>query len=156
MSTDPGSAWVEFDAVLMPLAWGRSVYTVVELPAHLVRQAQQRGTHRLEGVVEDALVNVGIARADVTPNAFFYVGKPLQRRLDMQPGDLVRCRLRPVDPDVVPIANDVTAALVAADAEAAFLATPAPRRRQLLVRIDAAATAATRAKRIEAMLAQLR
>ncbi|RJK96007.1 YdeI/OmpD-associated family protein [Vallicoccus soli] len=151
-----GGGWAGFDAVLAPLAWGRSVYTVVRLPGDLVEAARREGTHRLEGHVEAQPVNVGIARADVLPGAFFYVGRPLLRRLEARPGDLVRCRLRPVDPDVVPVPEDVREALAAAGAGAALAALPAARQRRLLVPVESAATGATRARRIEALVRELR
>jgi hypothetical protein len=148
-----GTRWTTFDAVLAPLEWGRSVYTVVVLPEALVAEARAAGTHRFDGWVDDVAINVGIARADVMPDAFFYAGKPLQRRLGLRPGDAVRCRLRPVDPDVVPIPSDVAAELSAAPgAEAAFAALPAPQRRQLLVPVESAATAPTRARRIQELV----
>jgi Bacteriocin-protection, YdeI or OmpD-Associated len=148
--------WTEFDAVLARLEWGRSGYTVVALPAALVTQARDDGTHRLDGWVDDVPVNVGIARADVLPDAFFYAGRPLQRRLGLRPGAAVRCRLRPVDPEVVPIADDVAAALATAPAAAAaFDARTASQRRQLLQPVESAATDPTRARRIDALVAAL-
>ena len=152
----PGTRWTTFDAVLAPLEWGRNVYTVVVVPEGLVGEAREEGTRRLEGWVDDVRVNVGIARTDVMPDAFFYAGKPLRRSLGLRPGDGVRCRLRPVDPDLVPVPDDVAAALAAAPtAEAAFAARSAPQRRQLLVPVENAATAATRARRIHALVLDL-
>lgn len=142
--------------MLAPLEWGRSVYTVVVLPEALVARARAEGTHRLEGSVDDVAVNVGIARTDVMPDAFFYAGKPLQRRLGLRPGDAVRCRLRPVDPDLVPVPDDVADALAATpSAEAAFAARTPPQRRQLLVPVEGAATAPTRARRIQELVRSL-
>lgn len=151
-----GTTWTTFDAVLAPLEWGRNVYTVVVVPEALVERARAEGTRRLDGWVDDVEVNVGIARADVMPDAFFYAGRPLQRRLGLRPGDAVRCRLRPVDPDVVPIPDDVATALAAVpSAEAAFAARTAPQRRQLLVPVESAATAPTRARRIQELVRSL-
>ncbi len=156
MTPQRDGEWTEFDAVLAPLAWGRNVYTVITLPPELVAGARREGTHRLEGYVEDQPVNVGIARSDVLPDAFFYVGKPLLRRLRSRPGDAVRCRLRPVDPDVVPVPDDVRQALADAGAEAAMAVIPPPQRRRLLMPVESAVTDATRARRIEALLRTLR
>jgi hypothetical protein len=151
----PDDSWTEFDAVLAPLEWGRSVYTVVVLPDELVDRAKAEGTHRLAGTVEDVEVNVGIARADITPDAFFYAGKSLQRRLGLRPGDPVRCRLRPVDADVVLVPDDVTTALRESGLDAAFEARTPAQRRQLVMPVDQAATPATRARRVEALLREL-
>lgn len=156
MSQGPEGAWTQFDAVLAPLAWGRNVYVVIELPPELVERAQHEATHRLEGFVDAEPVNVGVVRADVVPGAFFYAGKPLRRRLGSRPGDVVRCRLRPVDPDVVPVPDDVREALAASGAEIAMSVLPPPTRRRLLMPIEAAATDSTRAARIDALVRQLR
>ena len=152
MSRDLAAEWAEFDTALFPMEWGRSVYTVIRLPRDLADRAGEAGTHRLEGYIEDEPVNVGIARANVMSDAFIYVGKSLRRRLGSRSGDVVRCRLRPVDPDVVPVPDDVGAALAAAGADQAFLALPAPQRRRLLMPVESSATDATRAKRIRTLL----
>jgi uncharacterized protein YdeI (YjbR/CyaY-like superfamily) len=100
-------------------------------------------------------VNVGVNRADVLPDAFTYVGKGLQRRVGAEPGDLVTCRLRPADPDDVPIADDVQAALADAGRLDAFrLRTPAQQRR-LLQPIEDAVRPATRQRRTGALIRSL-
>ena len=105
--------------------------------------------------VEDVEVNVGLNRADVLPDAFSYAGKALLRRLGARPGDVVRCRLRPVDPDVVPVPEDVASAVDAAGATAAFEALrPAERRRRLHPVADAARDD-TRARRVAALVRDL-
>lgn len=54
-------------------------------------------------------VNLGLNRADITPHAFVYAGTSLQRRLGLRAGAVVECRLRPADPDEVPVPDDVAA-----------------------------------------------
>lgn len=100
-------------------------------------------------------VNLGVNRADVLPDAFAYAGRPLLARLGVRPGDLVECRLRPADPDVVPVPEDVASALADAGLADAFEAVPAPRRRRLLQPVEDAVRPATRAARIEALLRDL-
>ena len=106
-----GAQWVEFDALVEVLPWGRSDYTIIRLERALATAAKVAGTRRVEGTIDDVPVNVGVNRADVLPSAFMYAGKGLQRRLGARPGDVVTCRLRPADPDDVPLADDVHHAL---------------------------------------------
>lgn len=147
--------WVEFDALVEPLAWGRNVYTVIRLDASLEAAARAQRTRRVEGTVEDLEVNVGLNRADVIPDAFAYVGKGLQRRLGVTPGDVVRCRLRPADPDHVPVPPDVRDALTDAGLLDAFEARPPAERRRLLQTVEEAARPETRRRRIDALLRDL-
>lgn len=146
---------VEFDGLVEPLVWGRSTYVILQLPSALVEAAAALGTRRLEGRIEELEVNVGVNRNDEVPAAFMYVGTPLARRLGVRVGDLVRCSLRPADPDLVPLPEDVREALQAAGALAAFEARRPPQRRQLLMPIDAAATEATRRRRIGDLISGL-
>lgn len=149
------SDWVAFDALVEPMPWGRSLYTVIRLDAALERAAKAAGTRRVEGTIEDAAVNVGLNRADVIPDPYMYVGKALQRRLGVRPGDVVRCRLRPADPDDVPLPDDLVAALATAGRLAAFERRSPAERRRLLQPIEEAARAETRERRITALLLSL-
>jgi len=144
--------WVEFDAIVEALPWGRSVYTNLRLEQTLVSAAKLAGTRRVEGTIEAVPVNVGVNRADVIPDAFMYAGKGLQRRLGAHAGDLVSCRLRPADPDDVPLPDDVHRALTDAGRLEAFLAQKPTLRRRLLQPIEEAARPATRQQRIAALL----
>jgi hypothetical protein len=147
--------WVEFDAVVEAVVWGRSVYTIIRLDTALEAAARAAGTRRVEGVIERLPVNVGVNRANVLQDAFMYAGKGLQRRLSARPGDVVSCRLRPADPDDVPLADDIQRALVDAGRLDAFQRrTPADRRR-LLQPIEEAARPGTRQQRIAALLRAL-
>ncbi|MGG5260321.1 YdeI/OmpD-associated family protein [Phycicoccus avicenniae] len=118
----------------------------------LALAARHARTRRVHGALEGVAVNVGVNRADVIPHSFVYVGRALLRRLDARPGDLVSCRLRPVDPDEVPIPDDVREALIAADVLAGFESLSPPRRRQLLRPVLDASSPRTRLSRIEALI----
>lgn len=131
---------------------GRNLYTVIRLDVSLEAAARARRTRRVEGTVEDVEVNVGLNRADVIPDAFAYVGKGLQRRLGVVPGDVVRCRLRPADPDHVPVPADLRDALTDAGHLDAFEARPPAERRRLLQPIEEAARPGTRRRRIEVLV----
>ncbi|VXC28563.1 YdeI/OmpD-associated family protein [Nocardioides sp. AX2bis] len=147
--------WVEFDTLVEPLPWGRNVYTVLRLDELLVDAATAAGTRRLKGDIEGVAVNVGLNRADVLPEAFMYAGKALQRRLGVTPGDVVRCRLRPADPDHVPVPDDVRAALEAAGRLGAFEQRSPPDRRRLLQPVEDAARPETRVRRVAALVRDL-
>jgi hypothetical protein len=150
-----GTAWVEFDALVEVLAWGRSNYTIIRVDQALEEAAKAAGTRRVEGTIDDVPVNVGVNRTDVLADAFMYAGKGLQRRLGTRPGDVVSCRLRPADPDDVPLADDVHRALADADRLDAFQRKKPADRRRLLQPIEDAARTGTRQQRIVALLRSL-
>lgn len=147
--------WFEFDAALEPLEWGDGTYVIVVLPDALADAASAARTRRLEGSLDDVEVNVGLTRMDrVGP--YFYAGPALRRRLAIDVGDGVHCRLRPADPDRVPVADDVAEALDDAGVTARFEALPPPERRRLLQPVEAAVRAATRERRVAALVDSLR
>jgi hypothetical protein len=100
-------------------------------------------------------VNVGVDRADVLETAFLHAGQLLQRRLDARPGDVVSCRLRPADPDEVPLPDDVHRAWVDAARLVAFQRNSPAERRRLLQPIEQVARAQTRQRRIAALVRSL-
>jgi hypothetical protein len=149
---------VEFDAVLEPLVWGRNTYTIIRVPRELEDAAAAWPTRRVEGEIEGVEVNLGLNRAEpsVLEAPFLYAGASLQRRLGLEPGEVARCRLRPADPDEVPLPDDVREALEDADALDAFELMSPGRRRRALAEIELAAKAETRARRVAALVRDLR
>jgi len=155
MSVTEGSGWVEFDALVEVVPWGRNLYTIIRLEQALETAAKTAGTRRVEGTIDDVPVNVGLNRADILPDAFMYAGKGLQRRLGAEPGDVVSCRLRPADPDDVPLSDDVHRALAGAGRLDAFQHKRPADRRRLLQPIEEAIRPNTRQQRIAALLRSL-
>lgn len=147
--------WVEFDAPVEPLVWGRSTYTIIRADELLADAARAAGTRRAGGWIDEVEVNVGLNRADVLDDAYLYCGPALQRRLGVRVGDAVRLRLRPVDPDLVPLPPDVAAALDERGVLDAFLARRPAERRRLLMPVEDAAREETRRRRVEALVRQL-
>lgn len=147
------SAWIEFDAALEPMPWGPVFYTVLRVPADLEEAARAARTRRVEGTLDDLEVNLAINRADVLDAPFLWAGQTLQRELGLRPGDAVRARLRPADPDAVPLPGDVVVALDEAGALAAFEALRPGERRRRLATVASAARPETRARRIAALVA---
>ena len=138
----------EFDALVEPVHWGRSRYTVIRLPAELVEDAERRGTRRVAGDLDGIAVNLAVTTAPVVDGPFVYAGASLLRRIGVRAGSPVTCRLAPVDPDDVPLADDVQEALVAANLLGRWETLTPPSRRRRLYAVDSAVSATTRAKRI--------
>jgi hypothetical protein len=158
MTRSPGAgdaSWIEFDAPLELLTWGRNVYTVLYLDELLEDAVVAASTRRVEGLVEQVEVNLGVNKADVTAKPFLYVGAALQRRLGCTAGDVVACRLRPADPDHVPLPDDVRAALEDAGRLDAFERRRPAQRRQLVKPVEDARQEATRRRRIESLVREL-
>lgn len=152
---DALEGWIEFDAPVALLHWGRNTYTVIHLDEVLEQAVAAAATRRVEGSIDDVTVNLGVNKADITPGAFLYVGPGLRRRLDATAGDVVTCRLRPADPDHVPVPDDVRLALETAGRADAFERCRPARRRQLLQPVEDAAQERTRQRRIEALVRSL-
>lgn len=146
---------MRFDACLELLAWGRNVYTIIKVPDELAALAREKSTRRVAGHLDEIAVNVGLNRADVTPETFIYAGSGLLKRLGARPGDVVHCRLAPADPDLVPVPEDLAHALEAAGRRDAFERKPASERRRLLAPIESAARPETRHRRLHALIASL-
>lgn len=140
------------DGVIEPMPWGAANSTVLRVPEALVDAARGLGTRRVAGELEGVEVNLALTRAPFLPDTFLWAGSSLLRRMRVEPGDPVRGRLAPVDPDDVPVPADLAAALAEADRGGAWDALPPPVRRRRLVPLDGAATAATRARRIRAII----
>lgn len=142
------AGWALFEAPLEALPWGRNTYTVVFIPPVLSEAAAAQDTRRVEGTMNGTPVNLGLNRAGVTTQSFVYAGKSLQRRLRVRAGDVVDCRLRPADPDEVPVPADVDRALAEAGCRDAFDQLRPAQRRRLLAAVGFAAGDATRSSRI--------
>ena len=150
-----GEGWVEFDAPLELMTWGRNVYVVLFLDERLETAAEVERTRRVEGRVDEVEVNLGINKADVAHAPFLYVGTELRRRLGARAGDVVACRLRPADPDHVPVPDDVRTALHSAGRQQAFDSLRPAERRRLLQPVNDASQPATRQRRIAALVRSL-
>ena len=147
--------WIDFDGPLELLPWGRNTYTVLYLDDLLQDAVIAAGTRRVEGRLDAVSVNLGVNKADVAARPFMYVGAALRRRLGTRVGDVVACRLRPADPDHVPVPADVQAALDVAKQAVAFARCRPAERRRLLQPIEDAASEATRQRRIDALVRTL-
>ncbi len=145
------SDYVIFEGVVEPMVWGTSTYTILRLPADIVIALGP--TKRVEGEVNDHPVNLALTKVPVMDGVFLWAGKSLLDRIGVLPGEPVEVRLRPAADDRVDLPDDVAVALRTADVIAAWQALTPGKRRGLLYQIDTAKTAATRAKRIAAVIA---
>ncbi|MFE7846673.1 YdeI/OmpD-associated family protein [Microbacterium sp. NPDC057407] len=145
----------EIDGFVEPMLWGTSTYAIIRMPTALVAAAQAAGTRRVGGTLDEVEVNLALTRAPVIDDTFVWSGASLLRRMRLEPGDPVRGWLAPVDPDFVLVPSDVAAAFDAAGARDAWEGLPPAKRRQRLVPVESAATAATRARRIDALVSAL-
>ncbi|MEM9474455.1 MAG: YdeI/OmpD-associated family protein [Pseudomonadota bacterium] len=144
-----------FEACVEPMDWGKSTYTVLRLPPEVEEALVAEGAKRVEGEVNDHPVNLALTRAPVIDGAFLWAGKTLLDAAGIAPGEWIEVRLRKADPDAVEVPGDVTAALYAAGAVAAFEALSPGKKRGVLHRIETAKRAETRMKRIAEMIAGL-
>jgi hypothetical protein len=147
------SDWVTFEGAIETVDWGRASYTIVRLPSDAA--AALASTRRVEGEFADHPVNLAIARAPVVDGPFLWAGQSLIDRTGLSPGQRFEIRLRPAPDDTVDTPPDVSAALAAAGVAAQWEALTPGKRRSLLYRIDTARAAATRDKRIAALVAGL-
>lgn len=143
------------EGFIEPMVWGRSRYTVLRVPDALVAAAAAAGTRRVAGELDGVPVNLALTTAPVIADTFVWTGSSLLRRMRLEPGDPVSGWLAPVDPDEVPVAPDLADALDAAGLRDAWDELPPATRRRRLVPVDSAATTATRARRIDALLRSL-
>lgn len=140
------------NAFIEPMEWGTSRYTVIRMPAALVDDARARGTRRVEGELEGIEVNLALTRAPVFDGTFVWAGASMLRRVRLEAGDPVTGHLAPVDPDHVPVPPDLADSLAAVGLRDTWDSLPPTTRRRLLVPVDAAASSATRSRRIQAIL----
>jgi hypothetical protein len=151
--TDGG--WVAFDGRIEPMDWGRSTYTVLRLPPDAAQTLQAQGAKRVEGEINDHPVNLALSRAPVIDGPFLWAGQSLLDRLGVAPGEVLEVRLRPAPDDRVDTPDDIAAALRAAGVTAEWDGLTPGKRRGVLYQIGTARTAATRTKRIAALIQSL-
>lgn len=148
--------YVTFEAQVVAMPWGTSVYTVVPLEPEILSALGK--TARVEGELNDHPVNLAIAKApaDIIETPFLWAGKSLLRAIGVEPGELFEARLRPVSSDVVEVPSDVISALRSHGLSEVWEALTPGKRRGLLYKVESAKRAETRQKRIGALMDALR
>lgn len=142
-----------FDAVVEPMAWGASVYTVIRVPADVT--AALGKTKRVEGEINDHPVNLALTKAPVIDGVFLWAGKSLLSEISISPGEPLVVRLRPVSDEVVDVPRDVALALRSSGKTNLWEALTPGKKRGLLYPINSAKRPQTRQDRIAKMLSEL-
>lgn len=146
--------WVAFEGRVEPLTWGRTTYTILRLPDGALRDLGP--CRRVEGEIAEHPVNLALSRAPGVEGVFLWTGQSLLDRLGIQPGEPVEIRLRPAPDDRVDLDPDIEAALRRDGVLPAWESLTPGRRRGLLYRIATAKTDATRQKRIQRLVEDLK
>ncbi|WP_420861456.1 YdeI/OmpD-associated family protein [Algirhabdus cladophorae] len=147
------SDYIEFEGHIVAMEWGKNTYTVLPIPPDVV--AALGKTKRVEGEINDHLVNLALTKAPVIEGVFVYTGKAFLARLDIDPSQPIGCRLRPAPDDLVETPTDVMVAVNAAGLSAQWAALTSGKQRGLLHQIESAKRAQTRQKRIAALISEL-
>ena len=146
--------WINFDARIEPMEWGKKTYTIVRLPDSAV-DAMPAGTRRIEGEFGDFAINLALTKAPVIDGVFVYAGKQFLRDSGIEPGEVFEARIIPADPNHVDLPKDVAAAIRAAGRSADWAALTPGRQRSKLHLVNSAKRADTRKKRITELIATL-
>ncbi len=150
------SDYITFEGRVVPMVWGDSTYTVLPLPDDVTAELTAQGARRVEGEINDHPVNLALTKAPVISQTFVYAGKSLLRDCDVTPGEMIEVRLRKADPNLVETPHDVLLALRAAEVMAHWDALTPGKQRGLLHGVNTAKRAETRAKRLAALITELR
>ncbi len=86
--------WLTFEGRIEAVTWGRSVYTILKLPADIAAALEAAGAKRVEGEIKEHAVNLALSRAPVVDGLFLWTGKSLLDRAEIDPGEVFEVRLR--------------------------------------------------------------
>lgn len=145
--------YTTFEARIEPMEWGKSTYTVLRLTPDIMTLLGP--TKRVEGEFNDHSVNLAVTRAPVIDDPFLWAGKSLLTRVGIEPGEVFEARLRPADPNMVEVPNDVMRAIRSAGLSDAWETLTPGKMRGLLHNVETAKRAETRANRITKLLVAL-
>ncbi|MCC1491024.1 YdeI/OmpD-associated family protein [Cognatishimia sp. F0-27] len=146
---DP-SAFVCFEAIVEPMPWGKSVYTVLRLSDAIFDKLGR--PKRVEGEINEHPVNLAPSSAPVIDGMFLWAGDSLLKRAGITPGEPVEVRLRAVDPSIVDVPPDVARALRSSGVIGAWETLTPGKRRSMLHSVETAKRAETRMRRIAALV----
>jgi hypothetical protein len=146
------TGWQVFEGAVEPLVWGRATYTILRLPDGVASALLAAGATRVEGEIAEHPVNLAMSRAPEVEGVFLWAGQSLLDRTGITPGERVEVRLRPAPADAVDTPEDLAAALRRADRTVEWEALTPGKRRSYIYQIGTAKTAATREKRIAALI----
>lgn len=146
--------WLWFDGVIQPMEWGKNTYTVLRLPDS-VTIALPDGTKRIEGEFGDFPINLALTKAPVMDGVVVYTGKTFLRDSGLEVGKVFEARIRPVDPNMVDVPDDVLNAIRSAGKIESWAALTSGQQRSRLHLVNTAKRADTRVKRIQKLTSEL-
>ena len=146
--------WLWFEGVIEPMEWGKNTYTILRVPDEIASALPPK-TKRIEGEFGDFPINLALTKAPVIDGQFVYTGKTFLRDSGLEVGQPFEARVRPVDPSIVEVPEDVTAALRAAGRTDRWNALSPGGQRSKLHLVNTAKRADTRARRIANLIAEL-
>ena len=147
--------YLEFEGRIVPMEWGKSVYTVLPIPTEIATTLEAEGAKRVEGEINDHPVNLALTKAPVIEGLFLWAGKSFLDEVGITPGEMLDVRLRKADESIVEIDDDIVLALRQAEATDRWAALTPGKQRGLLHGIKTAKRADTRIKRIAKMIEAL-
>ncbi|GGX44693.1 hypothetical protein GCM10007385_10820 [Tateyamaria omphalii] len=102
--------WIWFEGVIEPMKWGSKTYSVVFLPASALASLPPN-TKRIEGEFGEFPINLALTKAPVAAGAFVYTGKTFLHESGLTIGAPFDARIRPVDPNLVDVPDDILNAI---------------------------------------------
>ncbi|MEO0771886.1 MAG: DUF1905 domain-containing protein [Pseudomonadota bacterium] len=103
--------WITFEGQVVPMEWGKSVYTVLPLPGGVSDALDAQGAKRVDVELNDCPFNMALTKAPVIDQVFVYTGKKVLAEAGIEPGELIDVRMRKADQDAVDVPNDLLLAV---------------------------------------------
>lgn len=147
--------YITFEAQIISMPWGKSVYTVLPIPHDVMAALEAQGAKRVEGEINDHPVNLALTKAPALDQAFVYTGKSLLQACGIEPGETYEVRFRKAEPNEVDTPEDVILALRQAGKIDRWTALTPGKQRGHLHLVTSAKRADTRAKRIAKLISDL-
>ncbi len=150
------SEWITFEGKVVPMEWGKSVYTVLPLPRDVSDALRAQGAKRVDVEMNDCPFNMALTKGPVLEQVFVYAGKKILAEAGIEPGDLIDVRMRKADPDAVDVPNELLLAIRQGGAIEAWEALTPGRKRGLIHMVMSAKREETRRGRAAKLIAELK
>ena len=147
--------WIDFEAQIVPMPWGKSVFTVLPIPGSIANRLNEMKAKRVEIELNDVPLNLALTKSPVIPQTFVYTGKSVLKEVGIEPGEIIDVRLRVADPDEVDEPSDVIIALRDAGVLDHWKQLTPGKKRGHLHQVVSAKRAETRTNRIAKLVALL-
>ena len=150
------SVWFAFEGQVIPMEWGKSVYTVLPLPDDVAEALCAQGAKRVDVEMNDCPFNMALTKAPVLDQVFVYAGKKVLAEAGIEPGDRIVIRMRKADQDAVDVPNDLSLAIRQAGVMEAWDALTPGRKRGMVHTVVSAKREETRLGRVAKLIAELK